>query len=164
MNKLIILVEFDEVIADTSHRAHLKSESSFDGFAYNNSSEAMNYHNLCYGDKPIKQVIDHLKILATSKQFEIFGFTTRPISAAYFTRKWCEKHDVPIDHWDFSDNACICDFRNHLDKKARINRNPDVDLWKTNCAFESSPHTISWLKKNGVVTFECNFNKEVEHV
>jgi hypothetical protein len=132
-----IVVEIDDVIADTTSRQSLLNES-FDA-----------YHAACASDKPRVDTVEVLRALS-SHGHEILAVTGRPARFDKPTLEWLNRYSVPVDEVLMRPDT---DYRSEVDVKAALLENYfgslDAARERVLVGFESKDRTIEGLRDLG---------------
>jgi hypothetical protein len=86
---VIIIIDIDDTLADTSHREHLIQSQGWDAF-----------HAAGKDDPPIKAMIRLIDVLCEAEEGlvqEIVALTARPAKYRNQTMEWLIKHNIYID-------------------------------------------------------------------
>jgi hypothetical protein len=86
---MIIIIDIDDTLADTSHREHLIQSQGWDAF-----------HEAGKDDPPIKAMIRLIDVLCEAEEGlvqEIVALTARPAKYRNQTMEWLIKHNIYID-------------------------------------------------------------------
>lgn len=81
-----LFLDIDRTISDADWREPLISAGGWD-----------DYHNQAHRDKPITEIIELVRALASTGEWTIIGLTARPEKVRQMTMRWLVSHRVLLD-------------------------------------------------------------------